>query len=260
MTRTYLLILFFCAALTGFSQQGTTGATNRSLNRFATVEAAHKELLDSVYSIRTGTGYAFINGNEYFPYHYRASNKPLLFYGEERTADIVVKGRKYEGMVLQYDTFTDEVIFSEIDNDFGSNLYQVSIKRDLISTFTLCFRTDTMRFRYLSAGETGGEIPEGFYEMAYNGPTGYIIRHRCVVHQRNGIDEYYYSPVGYVMTPYGYRKVTSGGNFMKAFGDGSAEMKKIIDQQKLKLRKAGKRQMINVLQTYDSRRAAAQGL
>jgi len=47
---------------------------------------------------------------------------------------------------------------------------------------------------------------------------------------------------------------------MKAFGDGSAEMKKIIDQQRLKLRKAGKRQMINVLQTYDSRRAAAQGL
>lgn len=260
MTRTYLLILLFCSALTGYAQQETTGAAIRRMNRFAAVEAANKELLDSVYSKRTGTAYAFINGNEYFPYHYRASHKPLLFYGEERTADIVVKGRRYDGMVLQYDTFTDEVIFSEIDNDFGDNLYHVSVKRDLINAFTLCFRTDTMRFRYLSAIETGGEIPEGFYEMAYNGPTAYIIRHRSVVHQRNGIDEYYYSPVGYVRTPDGYRKVTSGGKFLKSFGDRSAEMKKIIDQQRLKFRKAGKRQMINVLQTYDSRRAAAQGL
>ena len=256
MTRTYLLIFLFSCTLSGHAQQGTYRGADDKTNRFAKAEAAGKELLDSIYVARTRTEFAFINGTEYYPYHYRAKHKPLLFFGEERTAAIVVKGRKFENLVLQYDTFTDELIFSEIDNDFGKNRYQISIKKDIIGSFTLCFRTDTMRFRYLTDRETGAGIPAGFYEIAYDGPTGFIIRHRSVVHQRNGIDEYYHSPVGYIKTPAGYMKITSGGRLLKSFGNGSAEMKKIMDQQRIKLRKADKRHIVNVLQTYDSRRGA----
>jgi hypothetical protein len=223
------------------------------MTRFDGVEAAGKETLDSIYAVRTGTEHAFINGTEYFPYHYRAKQKPLLYYGEERSAEITVSGRKYKDLVLQYDTYTDEVIFSEMDNDFGKNLYHISIKRDLIGGFTLFFRTDTLRFRYFTPEETGGEIPPGFCEVAYEGPTGYIIRHRSVVHQRNGIDEYYHSPAGYIKTPHGYSKITSGSKFYKLFGEGSEEMKKLIDMQGIKLRKAGKREMIRLLQEYDMR-------
>lgn len=252
MTRTPLLILFLCLAMPGYSQQETQTSASGKPDRFTLAEAAGKDMLDSIYATGSRTQYAFIDGTEYFPYHYRAKHKPLLFYGEDRTAEITVRGRKYAGMVLQYDTFTDEVLFSEIDNNFGQNLYQISLRRNLVSGFTLFFRTDTLRFRYLSAEETRGEIPTGFYEMAYDGPTGYIIRHRSVVHQRNGIDEYYYSPVGYLVTPEGYRKISSGGRFFKLFGERSAEMKKIVDRQRINLRKAGKREIINILQAYDS--------
>jgi len=117
-----------------------------------------------------------------------------------------------------------------------------------------------MRFRYLNDNETSGEIPAGFYEMAYEGPTGYIIRHRAVVHQRNGIDEYYYSPVGYIKTPSGYTRVTSGGKLAKQFGPDSELMKKIIDQRRIKLRKANKRQIINILQSFDNQRGTAREL
>lgn len=281
MTKPPLLILLLCMTLSGLSQQGTTvsgkgkglsqqGTTvsgkekgfsqqvqtvtpKEKTNRYALAEAAGKETLDSIYAIRTGTENAFINGTEYFSYHYRAKHKPLLRYGEERSAEIIVNGRKYDGMVLQYDTYTDEVIFSEMDNDFGKNLYHISLKRDLIGGFTLFFRTDTIRFRYFTAEETGGDIPPGFYEVAYEGTTGYLIRHRSVVHQRNGIDEYYYSPVGYLITPDGYRRITSGNKFSKLFGEGSEEMKEMVERQGIKLRKAGKREMIRLLQAYDNR-------
>jgi len=281
MTQPSLLALLFCFALPGFSQQGMTvsekgigfsqqGTTvsvlengpatqgsaltsKTKLNPFTAAEEAGKESLDSIYAIRTGTEHAFINGTEYFPYHYRAKHKPLLHYGEERSAEIIVSGRKYIGIVLQYDTYSDEVIFSEMDNDFGKNLYHISIKRDLIGGFTLLFRTDTLRFRYLTPAETGGEVPPGFYEVAYEGPTGYIIRHRSVVHQRNGIDEYYYSPVGYIKTPLGYSRITSGSKFFKLFGKNQEEMKKLVDLQGIKLRRAGKREMIRLLQAYDNR-------
>lgn len=300
MTKPSLLILLFCLALSGYSQQvttvsrkadensqqgttvsagatgnlyqgtapaagatgnlqkGTTAAANEKMNRFARAEAAGKETLDSIYAVRTGTENAFINGTEYFPYHYRAKHKPLLNYGEERSAEIVVNGRKYDGMVLQYDTYTDEVLFSEMDNDFGKNMYYISLNRDMTETFSLFFRTDTLRFRYLTNEETGGAIPPGFYEMAYEGPTVYLIRHRSVVHQRNGIDEYYYSPVGYIKTPDGYSKITSGSKFAKLFGKDSEEMKEIVARQGIKLRKAGKREMIRLLRAFDNRTGVVQ--
>ena len=267
MIKPPLLILLFCLNLTGFSQQGTTvsekengsalkgiGFTSKTkLDRFAGAEATGRETLDSIYAVRTGTEHSFINGTEYFPYHYRAKYKPLLHYGEDRSAEIIVSGRKYDGIVLQYDTYTDEVIFSEMDNDFGNNLYHISLKRELIGGFTLFFRTDTLRFRYFTTEETGGNVPPGFYEVAYEGPTDYIIRHRSVVHQRNGIDEYYYSPAGYIKTPDGYSKITSGGKFYKLFGAGSEEMKMMAEQQGIKLRKAGKREIVRLLQAYDNR-------
>lgn len=254
MKNTFLLLLLLSLTSPGYSQQATTGTGDRSQGRYTAVETAWNELLDSIYTARTGTTHDFINGTEYYPYHYRARNKPLLFFGVERTSDIVVKGRKYDGLVIQYDTFTDEVIFSEVDNGFGQNRYNISITRSLISAFTLFFRTDTLRFRYLNDSDTGGDIPAGFYEMAYEGPTGYIIRHRSVVHQRNGIDEYYYSPVGYVKIPAGYSKIKSGGRFAKQFGADADVMKKITDQSRVKLRKATKRQIINILQSFDSQR------
>lgn len=260
MKNIYLPVLLFSLTVQGLSQQGTTGTPDRIPGRYAAVEAAQKVLLDSIYAVRTGTTHAFINGTEYYPYHYRAKNKPLLFYGTERTSDIVVKGRKYDGLVLQYDTFTDEVIFSELDNGFGQNRYNISITRDFITAFTLFFRSDTLRFRYLNDSDTGSDIPAGFYEMAYEGPTGYIIRHRAVVHQRNGIDEYFYSPVGYVKTPSGYTKITSGGKFAKQFGTDSDVMKRIVDQRKIKLRKANKKQIINILQLFDNQRGTAREL
>lgn len=260
MTRITSLLLFCCCTLSICAQQGTPGSTDRESGRFALIEAAQRELLDSIYIAVTGNEHAYINGDEYFLYHFRAKNKPLLYYGEDRTSEIVVGGRRFSGLVLQYDTFTDEVIFSEIDNGFGNSRYNISIKPDHSGSFALFFRTDTLRFRYLTTADTGGEIPEGFYEIAYEGPTSYIIRHRSVVHQRNGIDEYFYSPVSYIRTPDGYRKITSGRKFLKLFGEGAAEIKRIADQRRIKPGKATKKQIKYMIQTYDSRRGATREL
>jgi hypothetical protein len=139
-----------------------------------------------------------------------------------------------------------------MDNDFGDKVYQVSINKDIVASFTFYFRDDTLNFKYFGEEDTGIGMPSGFYEVAYDGNSRYLIRHRSVVHERNGIDEYFYTPAGYVMTETGYQKITSNGRFIKLFGAGSAEMKIILDQRDLNMRKAGKRQIINVLKTYDN--------
>ena len=252
MSRTLFIILLLLVSVTGYAQQGSGGMAGRKIDSFSAIEASRGKFLDSIYTVRTGTAIAYINGHEYYPYHYRAKHKPLLFFGKERTASITVSGRQYENLILQYDTYTDEVIFSEIENEFGSRLYQISINKDIVASFNLFFRDDTLKFKYFNEEESGRGIPAGFYEVAYNGRSGYLVRHRSVVHERNGIDQYFYSPVGYVMTAAGYQKISSGRRFVKLFGEGSAEMKSIIDQRHINMRKAGKKDIINLLKSYDS--------
>jgi len=252
MTKINFLFLILLCTLPGYAQQKTAGRDDALTAIFAKREASHNQFLDSLYTVRTGTSIAYINGNEYYPYHYRAKNKPMLFYGKERTASITVSGRKYDNIILQYDTYTDEVVFSEMENDFGSKIYQISINKDIVGSFTLYFRYDTLTFKYYGGTESIRGLPPGFYETVYDGNSRYLIRHRSVVHERNGINEYFYAPAGYVLTPAGYQRITSNGKFIKFFGARSAERKIIIDQRNLNIRKAGKRDIINMLRTYDN--------
>jgi len=252
MSRISLLILLIFCALPGHAQQLSNSLPGGKGGTFSAIEDSHNQVLDSIYTVRTGTEIAYINGHDYYPYHYRAKNKPLLFAGKDRKASINVSGRQYDNIILQYDTYTDEIIFSEMDNDFGDKVYQVSINKDIVSSFTFYFRDDTLNFKSFSEEDAGSGMPSGFYEVAYDGNSRYLVRHRSVVHERNGIDEYFYRPAGYVMTENGYHKITSDSRFIKLFGTGSAEMKSILDQRDLNMRKAGKRQIINVLKSYDS--------
>ncbi len=249
--------MFLLYAVSVYAQQPSSGISGTRINTYAAIEASDNVFLDSLYTVMTGTRYSFINGHDYFPYHYRAKQKPLLLYGKERTASITVSGRKYENVVLQYDTFTDEVIFSEMDNNFGDKIYQIAINKDIISSFTLFFRDDTLRFKYFREPESGMGLPAGFYEVAYDGHSSYLVKHRSAVHQRNGIDEYYYSPVGYVMTSNGYQKTVSNKNFIKLFGSRSADMRRIIDQRGLNIRKAGKGEIISTLKLFDAQQGVS---
>jgi len=252
MVRSILATLFLLGSLYAYSQREPSPLSDSKTSSFRIIEASGTEYFDSLYTVATGMTYAYINGNEYYPYHYRSKQKPLLFYGQERSASITVNSRKYDNLVLQYDTYTDEVIFAEIENEHGKRLHQIAINRDIIDSFTLFFRDDTLTFRYLEEQKAGDGLPPGFYEVAYEGNTVLLIRHRSVMHQRNGIDEYFWSPIGYLKAADGYHKIGSNGKFIKMFGTGSVEMKKILVRHKIKVRKAGKREIIGVLKHYDS--------
>lgn len=252
MAKTPLVMLFLICSLCGFSQQEPSPPVNREEGRFAESEAARNEYLDSLYLAVTGMTHAYINGHEYYPYHYRSKYKPMLFHGKERTSSITVNDKQFDDLILQYDTYTDEVLFSEIENAHGKHLHQIAINREIIDQFTLFFRDDTLRFRYVGEQEAGSSLTPGFYEVAYEGPTVFLIRHRSVMHQRNGIDEYFWSPVRYIKTADGYQKISSNNKFIKLLGSGSAHMKRILSQRNVNLRKASKRQIIDVLKSYDS--------
>lgn len=248
----FLLFLILCS-FRGLSQETAIVIATGGKDMIAHTEKAQKEYLEKAYSLLVGVEDGVVNGRTYFPYHYRSKNKPLLFFEKDRTASITMNGRKYENIILQYDTFTDEVIFPEIENKHGQGLYQISLNMDIIHSFVLFFKDDTLTFRNITEKEVRGTgLPSGFYEIAYEGESKFMVRHTSAVHQKNGIDEYFYSPAGYLNTGAGFNRIRSNGQFIKMFGNRSAEMKKIVDRYKINVRKANKNQIISALRLFDN--------
>ena len=247
-----MVVLFLLWNLFGFAQQVPSAVKFNDRDSFRGFEESRNEFLDSLYVSATGTENAYINGHDYYPYHFRSKYKPILYQDQECTASLTVNGRQYDNLVLKYDTFTDEVIFPEIDNAYGQRVNQISINKTVIDSVIFFFRNDTIKFKYLSREDVGEELSPGFYEVAYDGKTRLLIRHRSAMHQRNGVDEYFYSPVNYVKTPAGYQRMRSNNRFTEQFGAGAPVMKRILTQYRVNLRKATKNQIINVLKSYDS--------
>jgi hypothetical protein len=126
------------------------------------------------------------------------------------------------------------------------------LNKDIIASFVLFFKDDTLTFRNITGNEPGSAgISSGFYEIAYDGDSKYMVRHASTVHQKNGVDEYFYSPSGYVNTGAGFTRIKSNGQFIKQFGARSAEMKKIMDRYKINVRKSNKNQIISALRLFD---------
>lgn len=252
MARLSFLLLLLLCSLSGLSQESAMVTAPGGKDMIARTEKAQKEHLERAYSLRVGVDDGLVNGRTYFPYHYRSKNKPLLFFEKDRTASITMNGRSYNNIFLQYDTFTDEVIFPEIENKHAQGLYQISLNKDIIDFFVLFFKDDTLTFRNISGNEPGSAgIPSGFYEIAYDEDSKYVVRHASTVHQKNGIDEYFYSPAGYVDTGAGFIRIRSNSQFIKQFGARSAEMKKIMDRYKINVRKSNKNQIISALRLFD---------
>jgi len=218
---------------------------------FRDLEGEQAEDLYSIYLKSIGRRDELINGRDYFPYYYRSTLKPLLFPGVPRTAFLVLNGRAYPDVMLEYDTFTDEVILADTTLIFNGRLYEVSLNSNIIDQFILMFDSDTLDFRFFRQGGDFS-LSSGFYEMVRNGRCKYLIRHRSVIHERNAIDQYFYAPAGYISTGGEYERVRPSGRFFSLFGDRAGEVRAYTRQNGINLRKADKDQVIKVISYYES--------
>ena len=69
---------------------------------------------------------------------------------------------------------------------------------------------------------------------------------------RNGVDEYDYKPIGYVMIDGGFIKITSQKKFMQLFGSKSKEIKQFAADNRIRIGRADKYQIEEILKFYES--------
>jgi hypothetical protein len=194
-----------------------------------------------------------VNGKDYIPYYFRSKYKPVLFPGRKHTSFIILKGRKYDNLVLDYDTFLDELVYYDSLKFIDNKVFKISLNKNPIDEFSFNFGSDSLFFRYFNSEKDAAfTLTEGFYEVAYEGKSKVLIRHRSYLMVKEGIDEYMYSPDNYIEVNDVYTKISGKGAFLKLFGERSGEVKKYIHANKVKIHKADKNELASVLRYYDS--------
>lgn len=253
MRTTIIVGLLLIFSFAGFSQANHLPLNDYDSEFFARLEKEQLRYLDSLYVVESGCVRDFINGKDYQPYYFHSDNKPILFSDKERTASLICSGRVYDNLVLQYDTYLDQVIY--FINSLGSDniLRMVALNRYTISKFVLYFDNDTLTFRFFSdEADPAFNLEDGFYELVYDGMCKYLVKHKSTNYELNGVDEYAYEPSGYVMVGDRFVRITSRKQFVNLFCNKSKEINQFMTEKRIKLRRADKHEISGILKFYES--------
>lgn len=250
----FLFILWFCS-LTVVGQNTVPVKTNNGNDVYSVIEKNQIVNLYKFYSDRIESSYELISGREYSPYFSQSKLKPLLFIDKQHLSSITLKGRIYNDIPLNYDTYTDEMIYVDSIHHLAYRPYGMILNKDNIEYFDFYYVDDTISFRYLSKeANPGFDLQNGFYEVVYEEDSKYLIKHRSSAYERDLVVEYFYTPVSYINVGKGFSKIRSTGQFVRLFGDRSGDIRKYIKKSGIKMRSANKKQVMSILMFYDGLR------
>jgi hypothetical protein len=253
MNKKIIAGLFLLISLEGSSQTSQMLIKADNSKIFVIIEKEQLKHLDSLYVDVTGCGRDFIDGRNYEQYFLRSEHKPVLYPDRKRTASLTYRGRVYENLVLEYDTYLDRAIYGIKSTTSNDIVRQVALNSDNISRFVLFFDNDTLTFRYISNKiYPSFNLDDGFYEVVYDGRVKYLVKHKSTRYMLHGIDEYSYEPAGYIMVGDGFVSITSRKQLVNLFGNRSKEIKQFIKEKRIRIRSADKHQIADILRFYES--------
>jgi hypothetical protein len=211
------------------------------------------QYIKNTYSAKIEVPNEIINGKEYESYYRQSKSKPLLFPDKPRRATLFTKTREYKNLSLEYDTYLDEVIYTDKSRTLNDRFPQIALNKDIANGFNLYFTDDSLIFRFFRFPECSKlNLKEGFYEIAYQGISKFVIKHESSYYQRDGMNEYKYYHEYYISTGNVYYQIKGRRSLLKLFGDKSAVMKKFMHESRIRLNQADRNQYVDILKHYDS--------
>lgn len=241
----FLFFLLFALSCPGQAPQISNDNSNPADDQLSS--------LYSFYFNSVSTPNELINGKEYLPYFFHGKTTPLLFSGEPVNAILMIRGRVYKDLKLQYDTYLDEVIYTDTSRMIDNVYPRIALNKDIVEEFYFMRGGESIDFRNIKFPESSGnKMESGFYEIAYEGPTQFIIRHRSTQYNYNALNEYKYSPARYVLSGSRYNLIKNNKSFLQLFGDSSGLIRHYLKSSGIKVRRADKQEIIGVLRYFDS--------
>jgi hypothetical protein len=192
-------------------------------------------------------------GEEYISYYYRSNTTPLLFEGKEFTSILFFNGRKYENIKLQYDTFLDEVLYTDTSRLINNQFPKIDLNKNFVEGFNFYTGYDSLKFRYLRFPKTSTtNLNDGFYEIVYTRGSSALIKHKSIEYRYQAVNEYKYKPELYVSTGDKYSRIKNNKDLIRTFQNHGQQIKEFLGASKIKIKHATKSQIVEALKYYDS--------
>lgn len=253
---TFKLFLLL-ATLTASGQNGNllkgksaNDPVNQHINSLVSLQASY---ISNRYSEKIEAPKELINGKEYELYHARSKVKPIYLADREHTGSLITKTRRYDNLNLQYDTFLDEVVYTDTSRLINFRFPQIALNNDIIEGFEFILRDEIISFKYFREPECSElNLEEGFYEVVYEGKSHYIIKHESGYYERQGLNNYKYSAINYISFGNEFYKIKNSKDLFSLIGGKSDDIKEFLKFSGLKIKKADKAQMLRIIKFYDT--------
>jgi hypothetical protein len=245
----YVCILILVSAKC-VSQVTEIGA-GRRINSSESTAQARRDLEKSYLRIVSPPN-DIVDGWEFLPYDYRSRTTPFLYSGEVFSADILMNDRFFRNVPIQYDTYQDDLVYTDTSRMINAQFPKIILRKEVIDSFILHSREGDMRFTKISSpGDQMEILRSGFYELAYTGPTKYMIRHRALIYRRDAINEYEYSPEKFILLDGKWIKVKNQKEFLALFISEKEAIRTFIRQKSIRIRKMNKNDIVMILEYLD---------
>ncbi len=253
------LLLIFSILLSGkaIGQQKIDLPGNTIKENDLQLTILQTDYINKLYYQVIATPKDIINGKECLPYSFRSETTPMFHSRDQLSGTLNVNNRLYKNIKLQYDTYLDELIYTDTSRIINNEFPRINLNKDIIEGFTLFVDGSIINFRHLRFnGKQESKLADGFYEIAYDGPSQLIIKHLSTLYNKQGLNEYKYSSVRYILSENKYHKITNEKNLILLFSDHSQEMKNFLHKSQIRTKKAMKDQLVGIVKYYDSLKAS----
>jgi hypothetical protein len=249
----YLLCLIFFFLMFGLNAQQSLNNTPVQRPDYKLVSDIQADEVNKIYVQHVNIADELINGREYIPYYFKCKEKPLYNYEVRRTGSVILNGRRYDNLLLEYDTYLDQLIYSDFKKLINDQIFKIALNKDIVSGFSMNFGSDSVIFRNFRAEtDPGFNLADGFYEVVYEGRSKFIIRHQSVLVESEGLYEYRYTPLQYVSAGGNFVRVKTASGFRKIFGDRADAVRKYMRLHSIRFSTAGKGELAAIMKYYDS--------
>lgn len=193
------------------------------------------------YATAIGGQSHLYNGSAYTEYISQKDENPY-FIDEWLDGSVVYDKERHTNVPILYDLSLDRVI---IDNPFS--IKKVMLVNEKVAEFSI----QDHHFVHM----VGTPLPEGHYELAYDGDTKVYVRHKKTLQSKvvdySVFNQFEEKKLYYIYKDGQFNSVRGKGSVVKLLGDKKQEIKKFIRDNKLAFGSDRIRDMGRVAEYYD---------
>lgn len=202
------------------------------------------EELCKIYEASAGNDLQYINGSMYTEAFPGCKGHPFFNSEGWYEGELVMQGKKYEGLTLRYDLYRDQLLYNHIQS---SGSYIVVLNKYRIDSFTM----DGHHFCKLQSPGSGSE--EGFYELLSEGKASYYVKWTKRLSEStpeyNG--EFSLFTESYIQKKEEFSRINRRSGILKALEDHEKEIREYIRANRIVVRPGNEMKIKSIVDFYN---------